>query len=240
MKIHAMKTHAHCLLAAAMLIHSGAVAATAQDATPQRIQYANPMGELLPWLHSRQMEQELEIVAEQKEALAKLQKQTMEDMNKLYKEAQTGDQRDVTKRYYELSAAMGADTDKRVKAILLPGQIRRLRQIALQMKLGGAAYGHVDGLINGFVADELQLTEAQKRQLKEKQKEITADIQRKTQEFYKELRESSHQELLSVLTPEQRKKLDDLTGEKFEWKAEIPQSQPKPAAPKEEQPSPKS
>jgi Spy/CpxP family protein refolding chaperone len=211
-----------------------------QDAEPQPIQYANPMGELLPWLHSRQMEQELEIVAEQKEALAKLQKQSMEDMNKLYKEAQNGDQSEVTKRYYELSAAMGADTDKRVKAILLPGQIRRLRQIALQMKLGGAAYGHVDGLVNGIVAEELQLTEAQKRQLKEKQKEITADIQRKTQEFYKELRESSHKELLSVLTPEQRKKLDDLTGEKFEWKADVPQSQTKSAAPKEEKPGQKS
>ena len=218
-----MNTRSHNLLAAAMLILCGAVAATAQDATPQRIQYANPMGELLPWLHSRQMEKELEIVAGQKEALAKLQKQTIEDMNKLYKEAQNGDRSEVTKRYYELSATMGADTDKRVKALLLPNQIRRLRQIALQMKLGGAAYGHVDGLVNGIVAEELQLTEAQKRQLKEKQKEITADIQRKTQEFYKELRETSHQELLSVLTPEQRKKLDDLTGEKFEWKADAPQ-----------------
>lgn len=234
-----MKPRIRTSLAFAILLLGLAAAAPAQDAAPQRIQYANPMGELLPWLHSPQMEKELEIVAEQKEALAKLQKQSIEDMNKLYKEAQTGDQREVTKRYYELSAAMGVDTDKRVKAILLPNQIRRLQQIALQMKLGATAYGHVDGLVNGIVAEELQLTEAQKRQLKEKQKEITADIQRKTQEFYKELRESSHQELLSVLTPEQRKKLDDLTGEKFEWKAETPKDAVQTQEKKDEKPKDK-
>ena len=231
-----MKTRIRTSLAFAILLLCRTAAATAQEADPQPIQYANPMGELLPWLHSPQMEKELEIVAEQKEALAKLQKQSIEDMNKLYKEAQTGYQREVTKRYYELSSALGADTDKRVKAILLPTQIRRLRQIALQMKLTSTAYGRVDGLVSGAVADELQLTESQKRQLKEKQKEVSAEIQRRTQEFYKEMRAMSHEEFLSVLTPAQRKKLDDLTGEKFEWKAETPQVALPTKGSKDEQP----
>jgi Spy/CpxP family protein refolding chaperone len=42
-------------------------------------------------------------------------------------------------------------------------------------------------------------------------------MQEKTAAFYKQLQDESREKLLSVLTPEQRKKLDELIGEKYQW-----------------------
>lgn len=180
-------------------------------------QYVNPMGNLLPWVYSPQIEKELEILADQKEKLAKLRAETTEAMRELYAEANDGDRETWRQRYNDLAAKLGEDTDRRTVGILLPHQVRRLRQIALQMKLASTGYGSAGGLTSGEVADELRLTEVQKKQLQEKEAKLREDIQRKTQEFYRKLREEAREELLSVLTNEQRRKLDDLTGEQFEW-----------------------
>lgn len=189
--------------------------------------YVNPMGELLPWVAIPQIEKELDILADQKEKLTRLRTDATKDMRELYAAANDGDRETWRERYNELSAKMAADLDRQTRDVLLPHQVRRLRQIALQMKLSSTGYGSAGGLTGGEVADELHLTDEQKRQLKEKEAKLREDIQRKTQEFYKQLREEARAELLSVLTAEQRRKLDDLTGETFEWQRQQP-SQGKP------------
>lgn len=189
----------------------------AQVADAQPVQYANPMGELLSWTFSPQMQRELEIVDDQREKLKRLQADVTNETRDLYKTAYSGDRQEWMRKYNEIAGRLSRETDKRVQEILLPHQVRRLRQIVLQMRLSGAGYGSAAGLASGAVADELGLTEEQKRELQKKEKEVSSEVQRKTREFYEQLREESEEELLSVLTAEQRRKLKELVGERFDW-----------------------
>jgi Spy/CpxP family protein refolding chaperone len=188
--------------------------------------YSNPMGQSLQWLWSPQMEKELDIVPEQREALTKLRKDVMAKMRSLY-DMSIEDPQERMKKYNEAAKALGEETEKKVQDILLPHQTRRIKQIALQMQLQHAGYGGA-GFASDSLAGELKITDEQKVQMQEKQREIAKENQEKTQAFYKQLQEESREKLLSVLTPAQRKKLDELIGEKFQWQPQQPIAIPGP------------
>lgn len=208
---------AHCCLISIAFFACGASPLPAQVAEAQPVQYVNPTGELLPWVFSPLMQRELEIVDEQQEKLKKLQTEVTNETRDLYKTAQSEDRQEWMRKYNEIAGRLAGETDKRVREILLPHQVRRLRQIVLQTRLSGAGFGSAAGLTSGTVAEELGLTEEQKRDLQKKEKEVAAEVQRKSREFYERLREESEEELLSVLTDAQRRKLKDLVGERFDW-----------------------
>ena len=215
-----------CLAVASLL---GIPAARAEvviraDGTQSQYQYVNPMGQSLQWLFGPQMEKELEIVPEQTQALGKLRAEVMEKMQSLWTVGVAGDgnidREERLKRYAESSKALAEETDKKVREILLPHQLRRLSQIALQMKLAQTGYGGSQALAGDDVAQELGITDEQKAELREKEQEVQKEVREKTQEFYKKLQEESREKLLSILTPAQRKKLADMIGEKFEWQSQ--------------------
>jgi Spy/CpxP family protein refolding chaperone len=84
----------------------------------------------------------------------------------------------------------------------------RLRQIETQQQIqqGGAR-----SLMGGPLADKLGLTDEQKAQLREKAREVEASLQEKINAARAEARE----EMLTVLTSEQRATLDEMTGTPF-------------------------
>ena len=176
--------------------------------------YAHPLG-TLQWLWGEQMEKELEIVPDQKEALTKLRTDAYAKIRTLY-DMSIADPQERMKKYNESAKALNEETEKKVQEILLPHQHRRIKQIALQIQLQSLGYSG-GGLQGGSLADELKITDEQKVQLQEKQKEVQKEMQEKTQAFYKQLQEESREKLLNVLTPAQRKQLDELIGEKFQW-----------------------
>jgi hypothetical protein len=145
-------------------------------------------------------------------------------MQDLYKALSEVEQDKRMERYYEDSKKLGEQTDKAVEKILLPHQRRRLDQILLQMQVRNTGYGSAAALGNEDLTKALGITEEQKEKLRQKEQALRAEIQRKTQEFYKKLNEETREELLSVLTPAQRQKLRDLLGNDFEWQWQ--QSQP--------------
>ncbi len=99
-----------------------------------------------------------------------------------------------------------------VKKILLPHQIKRLKQIAIQREL--KRRGVVNALVAGQLAGELELSEKQKQQLVKQAKELERELAKKIEKW----REEATQELLKVLTDQQRKKLKKITGDKFDDK----------------------
>jgi hypothetical protein len=127
------------------------------------------------------------------------------------------DQQERMKKYHESAKALGEETEKKVQDILLPHQLKRIKQIALQMQLQSAGYGAASAFSSDQLAEELKITDEQKTQLQEKQKEVMKEMQEKTQAFYKQLQEESREKVLGVLTPAQRKKLEEMLGEKFQW-----------------------
>jgi Spy/CpxP family protein refolding chaperone len=120
---------------------------------------------------------------------------------------------------------------KRIGEILTPPQLRRLKQIRLQVE-GPAAIN------SNEVAGNLSLTKEQRQKLKSLQDEViakmheaslalknlTADERRakmpqileRMHDFRKEMMERT----LDVLTPEQRTKLDKLQGQKLDLEAD--------------------
>jgi type I restriction-modification system DNA methylase subunit len=140
-------------------------------------------------------------------------------MRETYKSFGDLDPGERQKKYYEAYKVLGEETENRVREVLLAHQLDRLRQIMLQMKLRGAGYGSASALSGDDVAGALGLTDEQKEQLRQKEQEVRAEMQAKTQEFYKKLREEGREKLLEVLTEAQRKKLQDLMGEKYEWQS---------------------
>jgi Spy/CpxP family protein refolding chaperone len=118
----------------------------------------------------------------------------------------------------ELYQTLGKETEDKIAKVLLPHQKKRLGQIMLQMKLSQTSYGYgFAGALEGDdVGKELGITDAQREELKKKEEKIRGEFMKKYQDFYKKLNDETKEELMSVLTPSQRKKLEDLLGNKFE------------------------
>lgn len=183
------------------------------------------LGQSLYWLTTPQIRKELEIVPEQQERLAQLQKDSQTKLSEAYKKLADVPQEERQQKYIELTKELGEESEKQVRDILLPMQIQRLKQILLQTKMQQMQWGGANAFIVDELAEELEISDEQKAKFAEKEKELRAEIQKKTQEFYKKLQEETRAELLDVLTEEQRAKLQRLTGPTFEWKYEAPAAQ---------------
>lgn len=182
-----------------------------------------PSGQSLMYLlYYPQLQKEIEIIDDQKAELQKIQAESQAKMTEAYKtmndQAAGGDALQRQQKYMELYQTLGKETEEKVAKVLLPHQKKRLSQIMLQMKLSQSSYGYgFAGALEGDdVGKELGITDAQREELKKKEEKIRAEFMKKYQEFYKKLNEETKEEMMSVLTPAQKKKLEDLLGEKFE------------------------
>ena len=110
----------------------------------------------------------------------------------------------------ELMKKLREQQREQMQGLLLPHQVERLKQVAFQthMKQAGAA----GALASEAIAEELGITKEQIERLKERSKEIQA----KLAEDMEKLKEKAQQDLLMELTPDQRAKIKEMTGEKYE------------------------
>jgi Spy/CpxP family protein refolding chaperone len=109
------------------------------------------------------------------------------------------------------------DVEGKLQKVLLPNQFDRLKQIDLQSRIqreGAAA------LAQGELADQLGLTDAQREQLQQKSEEVQKDLLAKI----RQARLDARNQLLDVLTPDQKAKLDALMGTQFD----LPEGNPNP------------
>ena len=112
-------------------------------------------------------------------------------------------------------AALRDKADEQISAILLPHQIKRLNQIRVQAQIRARG---ATGLLDDDLFATLRLTEEQKAELAEKQREA----QRELQEAIRKLTERSRNNVLkSVLKADQLQKLEKLTGEEYDVKSPV-------------------
>lgn len=161
------------------------------------------------------VQQELNLVDEQVQRLQEVRKNFRDRMKDMTTQMRNnnGDFRldpDMIKKLQELTKEINEQKRDEIEGLLLPEQIERLKQIALQSTM--KHQGTVNALSNRDVAEALGLDEEQIANLREKSKEISQRVQ----EEIKALREKAREDLLDELTDEQREKLSDLMGEKFE------------------------
>jgi F0F1-type ATP synthase membrane subunit b/b' len=94
--------------------------------------------------------------------------------------------------------------------MMLPHQITRLRQIVVQKHIARA--GTFNAILSSDISERLSISEAQRKQLERKAKEIEDRLK----EQISKLRTDAREELLGVLTKEQRAELDSIIGSKYE------------------------
>ena len=109
----------------------------------------------------------------------------------------------------DLIKASREEQKVKMQELLLPHQIDRLKEVALQKHMNSA--GTAGALSNSAVAEALGISDEQKKRLKEKEKEIKADLAKKMEQ----LKEEAKTQLLQELTPAQREQLKEMTGTKY-------------------------
>jgi Spy/CpxP family protein refolding chaperone len=190
-------------LAVTAVLFSGALAATGPSAKgPPGAGPTLPRSEAaylsLPglWeLRTENVQKELDLTNEQRDRLRAMGQKFYEEMRQAW--AGIGGMSPVERknRYAEIrqrSLTRMRDTRKQVEAMLSPDQSQRLKQINLRTRSAAA-------LANPEIVDQLRITEQQQQRLQE----IQQSVQR------------LQQEALDVLTPQQRRKLEELTTEAF-------------------------
>jgi type VI protein secretion system component VasK len=112
----------------------------------------------------------------------------------------------------ELSQKAQQDLEAEIGKILLPHQMKRAKQLAVQLRLRGG----VRSMLGDQVAQDLSLTEDQKEKLRAKSEQLEEQLRKKLAE----LRSQAQNELLQELTPAQRAKWKEMVGEPFEFQRE--------------------
>ena len=168
---------------------------------------------------------DLEIVDDQLAQVSALQeeygKQITAQMEGLRDGSITGDE------YTALLIAQKANRKKRLNEILLPHQLKRLNQISFQLRTKGISNFSGDKF-DKSVAEKLGLSAEQQNQLRDKSREITKRLEAE----FKRMRAEAKEELLGVLTVDQRAKFSELSGSKYEenagdWNEYIKKHNPK-------------
>jgi len=112
---------------------------------------------------------------------------------------------------------MRAENEKALADVLKPEQLKRLKQISLQV--GGAS-----AFADPKVADELKLTSEQKDKIQSIQQESRQSLRglfqgggdrEEARKKFAEARKSANEKAMAVLTPEQQSKWKEMTGEPF-------------------------
>ncbi len=156
--------------------------------------------------NDEQFQEEIGLVAEQKEKLVALRKEIQERRDTKFREVQSVGREKAGQLIADFEKQIREDVKKKMSDILLPHQLDRIRQIKVQSQLKNRG---VMAVSRGDLADVLGITDEQKTELAEKQKKAERQLREKIDALRKEMQK----ELLDeVLTAEQRKKLAELAG----------------------------
>lgn len=204
------------------------VKAKAAQKKAQDYQRVQMMMSQLSWIANNPMlMEELEIADSQIEDLKKAgqeyQRATQkhfakkqEDMMEIQKLFQEGKRKEAMEKSMEFQQAMfdiAKSKMDEVEKSLLPHQLARMKQIALQqtMKFQNP-YGDEFGLSLGLAA-ELRLNQAEKAKLDK----VIREARQRYYEETKRLKQQAKQEILAALPPEKQQKLQEMLGDIYDF-----------------------
>lgn len=172
-------------------------------------------GSLLMLLQNEQVQKEIELMADQKEKVTALNKETQDARAAARAEMANLSQEERQAKMKEAAEK----TEKKVEGILNPKQLERMEQIQLQVQ-GGVA------LSNPKVVKALALTDDQQAKIKtinDDARKAMADMRsgggRPSAEDRDKMQKSikeTEKKLMDVLTADQKDKLETMKGPKFD------------------------
>lgn len=165
-------------------------------------------------LMNQDVVKELELVPEQQEKLRALGEKARDDMRDMFSGLRDLNEEERRERFAEMREKMAEVQEslkEEVDEILLPQQRDRLAQIHFQSQ--NRRRGTTGALTSDAVVDALDISEEQLEEMQKKADEVREELEEKIAKA----REEAKDDILSVLTPAQRKKYDELMGEPFEF-----------------------
>ncbi len=177
---------------------------------PFMIGGGNPMEASEMLLNDPGIQKELELVDSQREQIQQMKQEFGKEIKSKIDEIMKTPDSDKGK----IGEAM-REIEKRKKdrlaEILLPHQIDRLKQVSFQSSVNHG--GMSQALLSKTVMEQLGIDEKQKDELSKKAEELKKEFDEKVAKLKIDMRE----ELLTELKPEQREKMKQLMGSKFEF-----------------------
>ncbi len=220
------------LLVVFILFCTSVGSASAQTPTPEQkkmVENQQLIQHLYQVANNQLIRKELEIVDDQLKELAEIMKsyqlkqsKIMMEYRKEIMEAQQamaeGDNNRVAELGMMIQEKMGkhvAATMENLESVLLPHQLRRLRQLAKQQMLKyQSGYGDEFGIAYAL-ADELELTDEQKEKLKEVIEEAREEYAKKLER----LKKSTREKIMKALPKDKREKYAEIIGEPYDFDA---------------------
>jgi len=173
--------------------------------------YQMPAPSLWDLIGNPSVQADLDLVTDQQKQIDDLRQQMTREVKQLFSQPET------SKDYAEFSKQVESLKQQyldRVKEVLLPLQVERMKQIALQMHLKRS--GTANAITSPAVAELLGLSDQQVDRLKQQ----SVLLKKKLAEDIKKLKAKLEQTLLNELTAQQRAKLSELKGDKWASKPE--------------------
>jgi Spy/CpxP family protein refolding chaperone len=176
--------------------------------------YYNPLEQSIQWLRNEQIQKEIELTGDQAKKLDEIRRDYYARTQQMYKDLRgvAGGQR--YEKLHDMRRKLAKDVEARVRKVLLPQQVDRLRQIMLQMAL--LRQGSSRTLLVDQVAEELKITESQKAKLQATENQARREMQEKIRKHQEKLRAEMLEKILSELDAAQRAKLEKMMGAPFE------------------------
>jgi Spy/CpxP family protein refolding chaperone len=174
--------------------------------------FGGPGGGVTGLLMSDQIREEIEITDDQLADLEAMGEEMRDQMRSMFEGMRDLSPDERRERFATMRDDMQdiqSQAEDRMNEILLPHQVARLREINLQQQV---RRGGLEGALQGELAEELGITDEQREQMVAKAQELQQEMQQKIEQ----LRKDAQDELMSLLTPDQRSKLDSLMGTDFE------------------------
>ncbi len=156
---------------------------------------------------------ELEIVEDQEKELEKIRDEVRDKFREMFsgmRDLPAEERREAFEKMRGKMQEALKEIETKVDDILIPSQRERLGQLALQNRMRRS--GTDGALADATLAKELGITEEQKKRMAAVAKKVQAELQEKINKLRLEARD----EVLQVLTPQQREKLTRMIGEQYQ------------------------
>jgi hypothetical protein len=167
----------------------------------------------LSLLGNEGVREELELVGDQLDKFRNAEKELQEQISEKAKSLAGGklnplEMGEIAKEI----ALLQKNKQQKLESMLLPHQLDRLKQVALQVQM--KKRGTANALLSDAVTEKLGIDSEQKKRIEEREQELKEELAERMAKLKEEIRGK----LLDELTAEQKKKFEEISGDDFDYK----------------------
>ncbi|MBL8792748.1 MAG: hypothetical protein JNM56_02460 [Planctomycetia bacterium] len=208
-----------------LAVVAGALLLLTSTAVAQRFNPFGGGGGKAMLLMNPDVQQELKLSEEQIDKIKTVSQSVFEKNKEIFAKLKDTPKEELREKFQEIAKVIAEETDKSLKDVLKPEQMKRMRQLELQQR-------GFEAFTDAQVQQDLKLDDDQKEKIKtlaeDARKEIGELFQGGKGNFQEAmtkiqaLRKDNLEKVMSTLKEGQKKTWKELTGEPFEFKLRRP------------------